>query len=138
LEKYYLGIIRGYLETDCEWHDMAESGKEMITYAVPLAHSVKNGEQFTLARYRIVTGRKHQIRIQTSGHGFPLAGDETYKGGKPVSGNSYFLHAWQMYFPEDRPEGIPEKLIAPLGGDFKQCILDIFGKLDWSDYEKLQ
>jgi len=138
LEKYYLGIIRGNLDTESEWHDMAEGGKEMITYAVPLAHSVKTGDQLTLARYRIITGRKHQIRIQTSGHGFPLAGDETYKGGNPVSGRSYFLHAWQMYFPEDRPDDIPEKIIAPLGERFRQCILDNFGELDWSVYEKLQ
>jgi len=138
LKKYYLGIVRGNLGSDCEWHDLAEGGKEMITFAVPLAHSVKAGEQFTLVRYRIVTGRKHQIRIQTSGHGFPLAGDETHKGGRPLSGNSYFLHAWQIYFPEDRPSDIPEKIIAPLGESFRECILDNFGELDWSVYEKLQ
>lgn len=138
LEKYYLGIVRGTVSHNCEWHDMAEDGKEMITHAVPLAYSFKPGDTLSLVRFRIITGRKHQIRIQSSGHGFPLAGDETYDGGKPLCGTTYFLHAWQLYFPEDRPDDVPEKLIAPVGDLFRRCIIEHFGELDWSAYEKLQ
>jgi len=148
LEKYYLGIVRGNLAQNCEWHDLDVDAKEMITCAVPLAHTLKTNEPFSLVRFRIITGRKHQIRIQTSRHGFPLAGDGLYAGGVPLNGKTYFLHAWQLYFPDDRPNDVPEKLIAPLDARFRQCVLDLFGmgtfallecgELDWSAYEKLQ
>ena len=138
LEKYYLGIVRGTMINSCEWHDEAEGGKEMITHAVPLVHSQNSGDPLTLARFRIITGRKHQIRIQSSLHGFPLAGDDTYKGGKSLCGSTYFLHAWQLCLPEDRPDDVPEKIIAPIGDQFRRCAFDNFGELDWSAYEKLQ
>ncbi len=33
---------------------------------------------FTLVRIELLTGRKHQIRVQFSEAGFPIAGDDTY------------------------------------------------------------
>jgi 23S rRNA pseudouridine955/2504/2580 synthase len=154
-EKYYLGIARGHLEADAEWQDMSDDGKEMITLACPLAFS--ENRDFSLVRYRIITGRKHQIRIQTALHGHPLAGDRLYErnmNGTNASfalnapGPTYFLHAWQIVFGTERLAGLSESVRAPLPEAYKQAVKKLFGEsvlvnidrgdLYWSENEELQ
>lgn len=151
-EKYYLGIARGRLDREQEWQDAADDGKPMITFAAPVARSKSAFGDFTLVRYRIVTGRKHQIRIQSARNGHPLAGDRRYDGhsGSGISGfsGSYFLHAWQLRFPEDRLPSLPDCLVAPLPAAFRTMIAKLFGpdalahidngELYWSEHAELQ
>ena len=125
-EKYYLGIAEGSVAESGEWTDRTDDGKPMRTLVTPLAH----GRGCTLVRFRIITGRKHQIRIQTSIRGHPLAGDTRYGGRRfPSNGGTgtYFLHAWCMVFPPDRPEGLPPSLVAPIPEAFAGAIADFFG-----------
>ena len=103
-------------------------------------------------RYRIVTGRKHQIRIQTAGHGHALAGDRLYDGHSLTYSNgsrgAYFLHAWQLHFPEDRLPSLPDRLVAPIPAAFRNIIAQLFdpdvlahidnGELYWSEHGELQ
>lgn len=153
MEKYYLGIARGRLERNEEWRDATEDGKSMITFAVPVACSrPAQREMHTLVRFRIVTGRKHQIRIQTARHGHALAGDRRYDATPTVDsrryGPSYFLHAWQLAFPPERLHDLPDVLVAPLPTSFRKAIADFFGEdvlahidngeLYWSEHGELQ
>lgn len=151
--KYYLGIVRGIMKDEATWKDLAADGKEMVTLACPLAVSPDTAggtrEPLTLARFCIVTGRKHQIRMQGALHGHPLAGDRQYdKNASRGPGKTYFLHAWQLDFGANGLPGIPEKIVAPLPVPFKNLIRDLFGKdalahiedgeLYWNEHEELQ
>lgn len=125
LEKYYLGVAEGILLTGAEWQDMAEDGKLMITRVVPLAWTDNVHPPLTFARFRIITGRKHQIRIQSSRRGHPLFGDTKYGSDAKIA--SYFLHASRIVFPSGRPETIPAKVFAPLPERFRAKIGELFG-----------
>ena len=148
LEKYYLGLAEGFLDGEAEWRDRGDDGKEMITLASSVARSegYPSGS-FTLIRYRIITGRKHQIRVQTSLHGHPLAGDSRYGGAQTPDGR-YYLHARELVFPKERLAGLPERLFAPIPARFSAMIREIFGKdllaqlergaVYWNEYDEHQ
>jgi len=145
-QKYYLGIVEGPVTETAEWRDSDEDDKPMITLVRPVTRAKATGHQTTLLRFQIVTGRKHQIRIQSQKRGHPLIGDSRYNPRK--SPDSYCLHAWQMLFPADRPEDIPEKIVAPLPDRFKTRIRELFGadvlahiergELYWNQYDEHQ
>ncbi len=149
-EKYYLGLTGEMLEANekgfFEWKDTTDGGKPMVTLVRPLATSRKPGEEVTLVLFRIVTGRKHQIRIQSALRGYPLVGDSRY-GSKRME-SSFYLHAWQMVFPADRLSGLPDHLTAPLPARFKAKLDTLFpanvlaqvevGELYWEQHEEHQ
>ncbi|HKL87184.1 MAG TPA: RluA family pseudouridine synthase [Treponemataceae bacterium] len=125
-EKYYLGIIHGLLKKKTEWLDYDDEDKKMITIASPCAVS-KSNEERTLVLFKIITGRKHQIRKQSSKHGFPLWGDSLY--GSISKDKKFFLHAWQLHFPDIRMPELPSHLVAPLPKEFLSVIT-----LDFPEY----
>jgi 23S rRNA pseudouridine955/2504/2580 synthase len=92
-----------------------------ITKAIPLAYGSCINKPLTLVQFDILTGRKHQIRAQSSRHGFPLFGDIAYSGSViPPSlhaDRAFYLHAIRLSF-QDNPIGLPNELIAPLSKDF--------------------
>jgi len=150
-EKYYLGIVEGIIEATAdgfaEWKDSAEDGKPMITLVRPLATAVgPTSVGFTLVLFRIITGRKHQIRIQSSLRAHPLSGDSRY--GSKSKESPLYLHAWRMVFPADRPAGLPDRLTAPLPARFKSKLRALFpadvlaqleaGELYWEQHEEHQ
>lgn len=107
--KAYLSINTGVLGKDEIWEDTVErdkaakttyasrEGKRAVMHAFPLLHS----EEETLCLMVPLTGKTHQIRVQSSLHGYPLAGDKKYGGGTrkgPHTGqtNTYCLHACSM------------------------------------------
>jgi len=51
-------------------------------------------ENLTLTSVTLLTGRKHQIRVQHASHGLPLWGDARYGGGKP--GQQIALWAYSL------------------------------------------
>lgn len=55
---------------------VADDGAPSITHYHPVVY--KNGH--TLTRFRLETGRTHQIRCHMSSIGYPLAGDDMYGG----------------------------------------------------------
>lgn len=140
-EKYYLGLAEGSLTDDAEWQDTDEAGSVMTTLVHPLALSGVDTSAISLVRYRIITGKKHQIRIQTALHGHPLCGDGRY-GGKPARGKyrfpRYFLHAWQLRFPSERLQGLPEFVIAPVPADFASLTKALFGEYVLAHIERAE
>jgi len=151
-EKYYLGLVEGILEKAAdgfmEWKDDGEEGKPMITLVRPLATAAvgPTAVGLTLVLYRIITGRKHQIRIQSSLRSHPLSGDSRY--GSKSKESTFYLHAWRMVFPVDRPAGLPDRLSAPLPGRFTEKLRTLFpadvlaqveaGELYWEQHEEHQ
>jgi tRNA pseudouridine32 synthase/23S rRNA pseudouridine746 synthase/23S rRNA pseudouridine1911/1915/1917 synthase len=58
---------------------------------------LKEANGFSLLEIRLLTGRKHQIRVHLSENGHPVAGDRKYGRGNDVHGN-LALHARSISF----------------------------------------
>ncbi len=73
-----------------------------------------------LAKVRIATGRRHQIRIHLQAEGFPILGDTQYGGGAnfgDVSFRRFALHAERLVLPGENGRDAVE-IRAPLPEDF--------------------
>lgn len=55
----------------------------------------------TILLYIPITGRTHQLRVQSAHHGFPLDGDTKYKGNPAVF---LWLHAYALEFMDRKGE----------------------------------
>lgn len=84
-------------------------------------HVLARREDQCLIAVRLLTGRKHQIRLQFSSRGFPLLGDQKYGSRAEFAngGNAIALHSWQlkcfhpttqesMHFCADVPQSWPQ------------------------------
>ncbi|MBX0357095.1 RluA family pseudouridine synthase [Halobacillus sp. Nhm2S1] len=61
-------------------------------------HLIKQGEGYSQVRFKLLTGRTHQIRVHMAHKGYPLAGDKLY-GGNTVAGmDGQALHCEQLHF----------------------------------------
>lgn len=158
--KIYLGICQGNLAENQDWKDeiidneklAIDNGagfktvkvvrkddilnsKTAITHAFPVAHGKFFGKEITLVKFEIETGRKHQIRSQSSFHGFPLLGDAAYGGEKIDSkkyGRDFFLHAYELDFPDYAEMNLPEKIICKIQDDFKNFLNFSLINENWS------
>lgn len=126
LEKYYLGIAEGSLDGPEDWQDRDEDGILSHTAVIPVARAVLGKTPVTLFQYRILTGRKHQIRKQSAAHGLPLFGDRQYNPGSAEC--RYYLHAWQLRFPAHPELPLPDSVVAPLPHALIRFISDEFGQ----------
>ena len=134
IKKTYLAVLEGTLTQFLELNDSIEKNqnkcsafhtmkvqkqksreaKLAVTKVKPLYH-VFDGIEKTFAEIQIETGRTHQIRVQCSNAGFPLAGDKAY-GAK--SKDKIMLHSYKMTFPFENTIGLPGEITAPLREDF--------------------
>ena len=141
IQKKYLGLVQGRLEEKQSWEDrLSASDKEdesfhtvikddegvlAQTIACPLAYGKLNGKDVSLVEFAIKTGRKHQIRVQSSIHKHPLAGDTAYGAFKITDKNwkrEYFLEAYSLSFPPDNPLKMPQEIKIKLSPDFRTII----------------
>jgi len=126
LEKYYLGVAEGSLDGPMDWQDRDKDGILSHTAIFPLARTVRGSTPISLIQYRILTGRKHQIRKQGADHGLPLFGDRLYNPRS--AGSRYYLHAWQLHFPYLPDFPLPKSVRAPLPDAFIRLIRTEFGQ----------
>ncbi len=152
IQKFYVGLAEGTLDSDEIWKDFIseennfegqkkqqnfhrvfasnpndKNSKFCETKVFPVQRKIINGKNFTVCIFFIKTGRKHQIRLQSSLHQHPLAGDTIYGGEKISSAkkniNQFLLHSYLLIFPENSLQ-IPKKITTPLPKDFSE-IADI-------------
>lgn len=151
IKKTYIAITEGIIEKAETWRDYISPnekaapssssnfftvtasyyGSPATTNVTPLSYGKFGEKKYTLALFEIETGRKHQIRAQSSHHGHPLLGDTSYGADdlpKSLSAKQkLFLHAWKIYFPENK-FGIPTELSVSPPENFKknlsQLLLD--------------
>ena len=104
--REYVGIVEGFVPLDKgKWVDFLEEDERGIVRVTRDEHHGKmavtnfevldRNQTHTLLRFRLETGRKHQIRVQASSRGFCLVGDETYGGAKH---RRMLLHAETLEF----------------------------------------
>lgn len=60
-----------------------------------LRHAMRDGFRWSLAAIRLMTGRKHQIRVQFADRGHAIVGDVKY-GGQRQKLRGIALHAWSL------------------------------------------
>ena len=121
--KYYLGVVRGNLQTQLITVE-DESGKT-ITQCYSLSYN--RGIDASLILFKLITGKKHQIRKHSANAGHPLVGDRKYRGGNPLpTCKHYLLHAWRLYFPASRPADMPALIEAPLFPEMKTSLKQYF------------
>ena len=72
------------------------NGKRAVTHY----KTIKQSSRFSFCKFRLETGRTHQIRVHMASIGHPLLGDSVYGPAKcPVSGlQGQTLHAWKIGF----------------------------------------
>lgn len=118
--KYYIALLDGILGDDMRVSDPVD-GKR----ALSLFHPLVAGQGETLCLVRILTGRKHQIRIHAAEAGHPLSGDKTYGGSGHPRG--YLLHAYVLALEKDDPLLGFRECRAPLAKAHKERLEGLFG-----------
>ena len=103
-EKRYLALVRGNIGEDEGLVDapIARDPRNRQRMAVRAGGRAAQTRfsvrerlgDYTLVEALLLTGRTHQIRVHFSSIGHPVAGDETYGGGRGLPGlERQFLHA---------------------------------------------
>lgn len=134
IQKTYLALVEGELKGAAFWQDSLTANhkyaphtfqtvqvvaatdtaaKNAITKAAPIAYGMIRSRPCTLVCFELATGRKHQIRVQSAFHGFPLLGDTAYGAAKIESDQQLYLHAYMLSFTEN-PIALPHLIKAPL------------------------
>jgi len=97
-----------------------EPGQSARTQFAPLA----SGENWTLLRVQMSTGRMHQVRVHLAHVGHSLVGDSLYGGPAWPSGlPGHFLHAWRIALPH--PSGNQLLLACPLFQTQQEVLLHL-------------
>ena len=119
MDKFYLTLvsgyldktttIKGYLKKDKKTNKVTISNKETPNgkYIETKYEPIGFGENLTLLKVKLVTGRAHQIRVHLSSIGHGIIGDYKY-GNKKINDiykekyglKDQLLHSWIMSFPE--------------------------------------
>ncbi len=110
VQKYYWAMVEGHLAAgDGELHGWVRKDERhrrmhiassqtpgaqeaRLTYTV-----IDTYKDTTLLEIRLVTGRKHQIRLQWSNHGHPVVGDRKYGSNRPFP-TGIALHSRHVEF----------------------------------------
>ena len=108
-EKKYEAVVEGRLPKDSDTleSDLDESnpfkvfirpGSALTRHAITHYRVLKQGLHRSLVELTLVTGRRHQIRVQLSSVGCPIVGDEKY-GAKSDPAGRLGLHSCFLRFP---------------------------------------
>ncbi|ETW04225.1 hypothetical protein H310_04563 [Aphanomyces invadans] len=83
--------------------EISPTGKMSTTLAFVLGHGTFEGNPVTKLLLRPLSGRRHQLRLHLSHHGYPIVGDVTY-GSEEDPAPRMMLHAWKLNlrFPPDQ------------------------------------
>ena len=129
-EKTYLAILDGVVPIDegilidhlhrteksIILREVCAKEAEGAEYAKTTFRVLLRGSAHTLVEARPVTGRTHQLRVQFSHFGYPIAGDDLYGQASEGIGR-HALHAISLSFPHPMT-GERMHFVAPIPNDF--------------------
>lgn len=132
--RHYLAIVAGHLPDDVTVVDAPLLRRDADVVVHPDGQRAQTqvevrrrvADRATLVGVRLLTGRKHQIRVHLSHTGHPIAGDDRY--GDPrfnaqvasCGGDGLHLHAATMMIP--LPEGGELTVTAPMPQKWERLI----------------
>ena len=83
------------------------------------------GQEFTLCKFDLQTGRTHQIRVHAKHLGHPVACDPVYGYKKQkLKADGQLLHAWQLTLTHPST-GEEMTFNAPLPPTFKEILIKL-------------
>ncbi len=105
-DKYYLAVVEGTVTGSGEWEDYLSERKvdgkislhpegKLCRLAYESIQILPEHNQ-TLLRIRLITGRRHQIRVQASSRNHPLIGDYLYGHGRASGAEAPALFAYKL------------------------------------------
>lgn len=142
IQKTYLVLVSGKpFPAAGQWRDYIGVQKKQKHVRAHIAKGKKpnaelrySTERFsahthlTLLKISLVTGKTHQIRIQTASHGCPVAGDEVYGNfqlnrrlRKDLGLRRLFLHASKLAFRHPETHG-PLVISSALPDKLEDCL----------------
>jgi len=131
--KAYMAINSGCISAREFWEDkLKRDTKEKKTYSaleggkaamhiIPLL----NNSDVTFSLIFPITGKTHQIRVQSAIHGYPLLGDKKY-GAFPGNHRGYALHACMLIVKPDSELPGFTSVFAPVAPYFKKQLIRFF------------
>ncbi len=110
-------------------YTICEDGRPSVTHYRVLAGFRRSGQDFSLLRLKLETGRTHQIRVHMASLGHPLAGDRRY-GSTFAGADRALLHSQTVrarLFGEEQirtfTAPLPEDMLALLPGNIRDAFL---------------
>lgn len=135
LTKKYQAIVKGEIDVEkmrleCFLKENKIKKKRLMSVvksggkkAVLELTTIKKARGFTHVEVNLITGRRHQIRVQLASHGFPILGDNDY-GDKEYNYKNglkrLFLHASYLEIYNSKEELIKIESELPL--EFKNLL----------------
>lgn len=147
VKKTYLAIVQGKMTKEEVWTDRIsrsenlpvddfynkkgfhtvkvnsklDEGKKTYTRAIPLRQGKYKGEEVTLVKFEISTGRTHQIRATSANHGYPLLKDVAYRAKNIDTVQKLYLHSYSLELPENE-FSLPKMIKAELNEEFLKIL----------------
>lgn len=124
IKKEYVTLASGSPRLPALRVNHPVEGKASLSQVQVVERFTSGDESAFLARVRIATGRRHQIRVHLQAEGFPILGDTRYGGVRSAFGISFprvALHAEKLVIPKSEFSDAVE-LIAPLPSDFNSWV----------------
>ncbi len=120
-----VSFIRRVPDSIIEREETSESDESAQKAVTEYEVLVSNGKN-SIIKLSPVTGRTHQIRVQLSGIGCPVTGDDLYGTPSELIARQA-LHSWRTTFPH--PETKKEITVtAPLPDDMRALVVSLFGE----------
>ncbi len=128
--KYYYAIVHGcpgsesgelrdllFKDSSVNKSYVVDKPRKGVKEAVLWYEVLKKGENMSLLKIKLGTGRTHQIRVQFSSRGMPLAGDKKYGARDGIHGIGLFSHRIDLVHPATGEamsfEALPDMNEAP-------------------------
>lgn len=134
IERHYLAVVAGTWPADSRVLDaplqrredrvVVDAGGQRAETHVSVEQRL--GERASVLSIRLLTGRKHQIRVHLQHAGHPIAGDNRYgdqafnRRVESLGGTGLYLHAAKLVIPT--PDGKKLTVTAPMPQRWKHLL----------------